>query len=302
MKGQDQLELERTTASQARKAPRDSSPKTILLHVQDDDSLDSRIENALSVARACSAHVQCLHITPIEAYVAFDGIGGIFVMNDVIKSLDEEEAKLRARVEAKFRTQDVSWDYVQVTGNVAAQLIGRAALADLLITTRAPHRSDFAGPTVSFLGDLICRSRTALFIPVEDGPPCDPTGPALIAWDGSYEAANAVRLSVGMLGLASSVHVLKIVDEEKDEAFPGTQLLEYLSRHGVHAKLSVIEAGVDIVDDEVVSATILARAKALGSGYLVMGGYSHSRLSEYVFGGVTRTILKSSPIPLVIAH
>ncbi|HET9396028.1 MAG TPA: universal stress protein, partial [Nitrospiraceae bacterium] len=286
MKGQDQLELQRTPASEKEPVPHNSSPKTILLHVQDDESLDTRIENALSVARACSAHVQCLHVTPIEAYVAFDTFGGIFVMNDVIKSLDEQEAKLRTKVEDKFQAEDVSWDYVQVTGNVAAQLIGRAALADLLITTRAPHRSDFVGPTVSFLGDLICRSRTSLLIPVEDGPPCDPTGSALIAWDGSYEAANAIRSSIALLGLSSSVHVLQIVDEEKTDVFPSTQLLEYLSRHGVHAELSVLEAGVDVGDDEVISATIAARAKALRSAYLVMGGYNHSRLGEYIFGGV----------------
>lgn len=301
MKSQDQLELERPVLKQVAR-PRTSSPKTILLHVQDDKSVDRRIENALSVARACSAHVECLHITPIEAYVAFDSFGGIFVMNDVIKALEEQETQLRSKVEAKFRSEDVSWDYVQITGNVAGQLISHAALADLVVTTREPHRHDFVGPTVGFLGDLICHSRTPLLIPVDDGPPCDPTGPALVAWDGSYEAANAIRSSVGLLTLASSVHIVQIKEEEKDEVFPSTRLLEYLSRHGIHAEYSVIEAGVDVHDQEVISDTLAARARALRAAYLVMGAYNHSRIREYVFGGVTRSMLSEASVPIIVAR
>lgn len=301
MKGQDQLELERISAPKASTSALDSSPKTILLHVQDDSSFDTRIENALALARACSAHLECLHVTPIEAYVAFDTFGGVFVMNDVIKTLDEQEAKLRSKIEAKLRLEDVSWDYIQITGNVAAQLISHAALADLIITAREPHRDDLAGPTIGLLGDLIFRSRTPLFIS-SSGAPCEPTGSAVIAWDGGYEVANAVRSSVGLLKLASYVHVLQIAEENKKETFPSTRLLEYLSRHGIHAELSVVEAGIDAQDQEVVSSTIIARARALRAAYLVMGGYNHSRVGEFIFGGVTRTMLAGCPVPLVIGR
>jgi nucleotide-binding universal stress UspA family protein len=279
-----------------------STVKTILLHVQDDVALDRRIEAALALARPSSAHLTCIHVTPIEAYVAFDSFGGVFVMNDVMTALDRQETDIRSKIEARLGSEDVSWDYIQVTGNVAAQLIGHAALADLLITGREPHRSDFKSPAVGLLGDLICQSRTPLFIPSDDGRPVDPAGCVLIAWDGGYEAANAVRSSVGLLKLASSVHVLQIKEKEKDEAFPGTRLLEYLSRHDVHAEYSVIEAGVDIHDQAVISDTLAARARALGASYLVMGGYNHSRVGEYIFGGVTRTMLSQAPFPLLIAR
>ena len=67
----DQLDLERLTVRKAASRPDiDSGVKTILLHVQNDESLDGRIQAALSLARACEAHLSCLHITPIEAYVA----------------------------------------------------------------------------------------------------------------------------------------------------------------------------------------------------------------------------------------
>ncbi|HEU4499598.1 MAG TPA: universal stress protein [Sphingomicrobium sp.] len=277
-----------------------TGPKTILVHIQDDATIETRLESALSLARAFSAHIACLHVTPSQAYVAYDGFGGVFIMGEVFKAIEEQEASLRQRIEAELSNEDVSWDYVQATGETATQLIGRAALADLIVSGREPARSDFVGPAMSLLGDLVCRSRTPVFIPAEGAPPCDPNGTALIAWDGSYEAANAVRSTVGMLAQAAQVHVLQ-VEEEKSETFPGTRLLEYLSRHAIHAELTV-ESVDDVKFDNLVPETLVTRAVALGAAYIVMGGNNHSRLGEYVFGGVTRTMLSASPVPILLAR
>lgn len=296
MKTQDQLELERSTTAVPRQRAA-AGMKTILLHVQDDKSLESRLETALSLARACEAHLSCLHVTPIEAYVAFDSFGGVFVMNDVIKKLDEEEQALRSKVEEELRNEDVTWDYEQVTGNIPSQIVSHAALADLVVTGREPHRADFAGPAIGIMGELLYRARTPLFIPCESNSSPDPTGVALIAWNGTFEAANAVRSSIGLLKLASDVRVLQ-VEEEKDQAFPGTRLLEYLSRHGIHAELTRATQK----DEQPIAANLMGYANAVNAAYMVMGGYSHSRIGQYVFGGVTRTLLSGSTVPLLIAH
>jgi len=302
MNSPDQLELARSqTRMEARRDPDNSTVKTILLHVQNDASLEQRLENALALARACEAHLSCLHVTPIEAYVAFDSFGGVFVMNDVIKALDKEEAALRSRMEDHLKREDVSWDYEQITGDVVSQIVSHSALADLTVTGRAAHRSDFPGPAIGLLGDLLYRSRTPLFIPADDGPPLDPTGTALIAWDGSYEAANAVRSAIGLLKLAADVRVLN-VQEGKSENFPGTRLLKYLSRHGIHTELRVEPAGKSKGDPRSVADQIVSEARNLGAAYIVMGGYNHSRIGEYIFGGVTRKMLSGCTVPLVIAH
>ena len=296
----DQLVLDRA-AKPIASANVASGVKTILVHIQNDKSLQARVETALSLARACAAHLSCVHITPIEAYVAFDSFGGVFVMNDVIKAIDDEAAQIGEKLQEKLRSEDVSWDYAEVTGNVPSQLICRAALADLVVTGRDPHRTDFAGPTIGMLGELLHRSRTPLFIPADDGVPPDVTGPAVIAWDGSYEAANAVRASIGLLKLSSDVRILQL-EEKSDEAFPGTKLLEYLSRHSIHADLIVEKAATSGAARECIPSTLLAHAKALKASYLLMGGYNHSRVGEYIFGGVTRALLGASPVPLVVAH
>lgn len=304
MRAEQQLVMDRQDERTA--AVRSAAPgiKTILLHILDDEFRDQRIENGLALARACSAHLSCLHVTPVEAYVASDAFGGVFVMNDIMRKLDERDYSLRRKVEERLAGEDVSWDYEQVTGNVAAILIARAALADLLVTAREPRRADFVGPTVGFLGDLLHRSRTPLFIPAPDGSGLDPAGIAVIAWNGSIEGANAVRASLGLLKLAAEVRVLQIPEKRQDDAtrFPATNVLEYLSRHDIHAELITEQAPSGEPSAEVVADMLVAEARGAGAAYIVMGGYSHSRIGEYVFGGVTRTLLKECPLPLVIAH
>jgi nucleotide-binding universal stress UspA family protein len=287
--------MERTAAV---RQPMAVGVKTILLHIQNDKLLDQRIQTALSLARACSAHLTCLHVTPIEAYVAFDGFGGVFVMNDVIKALDDEELQLRKRVEEDLRSEDASWDYLQVTGNVPTQIIRHAALADLIVVGREQHRCDFDVPAIGLLADLLHRSRTPLLVPGRDTEAIDSTGTAIIAWDASHEAANAVRAAVGLLKLASEVRVLQIREPEKDQPFPAKRLMEYLSRHDIHAELQIEAPGAtkDIAD------MLVAKAVTLDAAYIVMGGYNHSRVGEYLFGGVTRTLLTDCAVPLFIAH
>jgi nucleotide-binding universal stress UspA family protein len=302
MSTQDQLQLVRgSTANPESRTSIDARIKTILLHVQNDNALDRTLETALSLARACKAHLSCLHVTPIQAYVAFDSFGGVFVMGDVFRAIEEEEALLKERLRSELSKEDVSWDYTQTTGDVPSQLVGRAALADLIITGRQTKRTDFQGPMIGMLGDLLHRSRTPLFIVADEGKVPEPTGRTLIAWNGSFEAANAVRSAVGLLKLASEVRVLRI-DEQKDEAFPSTQLLKYLSRHGIHAELKGETAHPDARDTDFVSACLNAEAEQMKAAYIVMGGYSHSRVSEYMFGGLTRTMLAGCSMPIFIAH
>jgi nucleotide-binding universal stress UspA family protein len=293
----DQMTVERPAAGAATQ----TMLKSILLHVQDDASLNARLESALSLARSAGAHLSCMHVTPLQAYVAFDTFGGVFVMKDVMEALDKQETTLREKLQEKLGSEDVSWDYEQITGDIAAQVINSAALADILVVGRDPHRQDFAGPAIAMMGELLLRASTPLLVPGDEQAAFDANGDALIAWDGSYEAANAVRASLGLLSLASEVVVVNVA-EEKPNAFPGTRLLEYLSRHGIHADLAVQDPPGSTRDPEVVASTLVSYARGIKAAYMVMGGYSHGRAREIAFGGVTRSLLKECPIPLVIAH
>lgn len=291
----DQLVMEQTSTSIIQPAQRPSGVSTILFHVHDDDGLAGRLDTALSIARTYGAHLHLLHVTPIEAYTVIDAFA-TYVNADIVAVLEDEAAKLRSKLEKHLAIEDVSWDYEEVSGSLMPHLVQRAALADLVLTGREPREREFGGPAVSLVGDMLHNMRTPLLVLGDGQDNIDPFGPALVGWNGSYEAANALRAAVPLLKLASEVRVVR-VEEEKKEQFPSTAALEYLSRHGIHAELVVLPPRAAGAAEQLVDEAIVE-----GASYIVMGGYSHSRAGEFLFGGVTRSLLQSSPVALLLAR
>jgi nucleotide-binding universal stress UspA family protein len=270
--------------------------KSVLLHVQDDDTLEQRLQAALAMTRASGGHLSCLHVTPVSAYVAFDGFGGVFVMSEVVAALEDSANAIRRKVEDHLAKEDVSWDYEEVTGEPVHVIVQRAALADILVSGRDIPRGTAAKRAVGLLGDLLQKARIPILLPPGEGDPPDMNGTALIAWDGSYESANAVRQCVPLLQIAGDVRAIHI-EQQDDGRFPSTALMEYLSRHDISAELQVVARGSHSVGE-----TIIDEARRIGAAYVVLGGYGHSRAGEAVFGGVTRDFLKDSPVTLILAH
>jgi nucleotide-binding universal stress UspA family protein len=270
--------------------------KSVLLHVQNDEDLDAKLQAALAVVRASKGHLSCLHITPINAYVAFDGFGGTFVMSGVLDALQENEDEIRIRVEGHLAHEDVSWDYTQITGEPTHAIVSKGALADLIVLGRGHHIGTTAYPGISLLGDVLAVTRSLVLVQPAKQSNFDPLGPAVIAWNGSFEAANALRFALPMLAMASALHIVTI-EGDTEYKFPSVSASEYLSRHGITSELHIQKAEKKSIADALISA-----AELLNSSYIVMGGYGHSRAREYLFGGVTRNMLLHSPVPIFIAR
>lgn len=294
MKSSDQAVLERPGTARQDSAPSLGTIKSILFHVHEDDQFESRLQTALSIARTCSAHLQCLQVVPVEAFAVVDAFG-TFVNAETLAIIEEQGAKQRERIEARLKNEDVAWSYDTTSEPLIPELLKGAALSDLLVIGREPEDRAFGRSGRSLLGEIICNSRTPLCIPGTDAAPFDPFGTAVIAWNGSIEAANAIRQSIGLIKMASDVRVIRIV-EDKEATFPDARVLQYLSRHGIHAQLDTRAARHDFTQD------LIEYAAVAGASYVVMGGYSHSRAGEFLFGGVTRSLLREFPISLVMAH
>jgi nucleotide-binding universal stress UspA family protein len=268
--------------------------KSIVFVVHDDEGLQRRLQAALSLARACSAHLQLLHVVPVEAYTVVDTYGGAFASGEIVDVLTKEARKLQQKLEKHLEVEDVSWGYEVTLSTMVPALLRGVALADMVFIGRSPpyHEATRTGP--GLVADLICGGRAPICVPGDRADNFDPFGKAMIAWNGSVEAANAVRSVIGLLRMASEVRVLSF-KEKMDPIIEEAELLNYLSRHGVHAEL-------DKHKSSDVSADLIRLSSRFGAEYIVMGGYSHSRAGEYLFGGVTREFLKGCPITLVLSH
>jgi nucleotide-binding universal stress UspA family protein len=118
----------------------------------------------------------------------------------------------------------------------------------------------------------------------------------LIGWDGSRAAARAVSDAWPILERAKSVNVVSIGHGERTTALQ-KEFGEHLAKHGVRASLNVLAC-----DDIDAGNAILSHAADIQADLLVLGGYGHSRLREWVLGGVTRTVLQTMTIPTLLSH
>lgn len=296
MQRQDQLTIERSSrTSTAEKSISPAATKSVLFHVHDDDALAARLQAALAISRACSAHLDLIEVIPVDLYTATDSYGGAFVSGEIVEALEEQADKLRARIESHLKKEDVSWNYDCITSLLVPELLQRAALADLVVMGREPHWHEFNRTGPGLLGEIICSMRTPLCIPGDGRETFDPFGNAVIAWNGSFEAANAIRSNIGLLKMAAQVRLVCFT-EYSDKLLPDMRVTEYLSRHDIRAEIETQVATSDI------ATGLVEYAKRLGAEYVVMGGYSHSRAGEFLFGGVTRELLGSCELSLLLAH
>lgn len=269
--------------------------KSIVLHIQDDTGFEARFQAALDIVRAAQGHLTCLYVTPINAYVAFDNFGGVFVMNDVLKQLEDNKAELQARVEARLKGEGVSWNYVESTADPAQAIVGHSALCDLIVMSH-PVGKKQTGAAHALVGDVVMGASTPVLLVPDTIKAFDPAGTALIAWNGSFEAGHALRAALPLLAGAADVHIVS-VSEGGDQTFPSIAASEYLALHGIKSEFHERQS-----DGGGVGSALMEAARLLGAQYLVMGAYGHSRAREYLFGGVTRDLLKDSPVPLLLAR
>jgi nucleotide-binding universal stress UspA family protein len=122
----------------------------------------------------------------------------------------------------------------------------------------------------------------------------------LVAWNASREARRAVADALPFLVAAGSVTLLVVDSGERAGRHgeePGADIALYLARHGVHVDVEQMSShGVPVAD------IILSSARDHGADLIVIGAYSHARSVEMVFGGVTRTLLKQAPIPVLMSR
>jgi nucleotide-binding universal stress UspA family protein len=120
----------------------------------------------------------------------------------------------------------------------------------------------------------------------------------MLCWDGSRAATRAIADSMPLLHKAGTVEIVIVGDKpSRSDEIPGADLGAHLARHGLKVEVKRLTA-VDID----VASMLLSYAADSDADMMVMGGYGHSRLREFVLGGVTRALLESMTVPVLMSH
>lgn len=172
--------------------------------------------------------------------------------------------------------------------------------ADLSVVAGGINATTEGETAHAYVAALLLESgRPVLVVPPRSRAPQPPRN-ILLAWRGTAEAARAVHDALPFLLQADRVDVV-MVDPgggpREDDRRPGADVATHLARHGIHAQVVVHEAR-----GRPVSSILLQHAREMPAQMIVAGGYGHSRLREWVMGGVTRELLISSPVPLLFSH
>jgi nucleotide-binding universal stress UspA family protein len=269
--------------------------KSIMLHVHADDALDHRLQVALGVCRAFGAHLTCLYAAPYNAYVTMDPLGGMALQAAIMDEFRETEGRVRQQVSAQMVHNDVTWDWQSTIGDVSTNIVQAIALADLVILSQYDGKGEELNKPLAIVDDVAVHASCATMVVPVGVSSFQIGGEIVIGWNASPEASHAVRMALPFLKVASAVHIASV--EQGDEAFPQTAAHTYLSRHGVLSDLHELpRAGrrtAQVLHDFAISK---------GASGLVMGAYGHSRLRETLLGGVTRNLLATSTVPLLLGH
>ena len=252
------------------------------------------MQAGFDLGRAFGGHLACLQVTPYAAYALGDPAMGAFPVTALVEAINAQRRTERVAVEARLQAEGISWNWLSRDGDVVERLSEAARLADVVVMSSGPFTSN-AGTQVATTGDVAIRAPSLVCAVPVASRGIAVTGTALIAWDGSQEAAIAMRLALPLLRQAENVELLTVAEKPSD--FPARDAAIWLSRHGVNA--TIIERGDSGDGVEAVIRAVVSQRRA---AFLILGAYGHSRLRETLFGGVTRGLLANAPVPLFLAH
>jgi nucleotide-binding universal stress UspA family protein len=280
------------------------SYKTILVHVDGSRHVNRRIEIAASLAALYDAHLVGVALTGVPPML-YDPL----MLNPVDPALEpilkvprERAADALENFENTARLIHPGPIETRLEENESAIGISlQARYCDLVVLgqfdpddTESSITGDFAETVILECGVPV------LMIPFASA--VTSTGRrALVSWNASKQAVRAVHYALPMLQHAAQADVA-VFDPEKlpaaYRAVPDKDIVEFLARHGVAAKVTRQVTA----DDIKIGSALLSLASDLGSDLLVMGCYGHTRFREILLGGVTREILRTMTLPVLMAH
>jgi nucleotide-binding universal stress UspA family protein len=269
--------------------------KSILVHVEPAPAASPRLQAAVDLARMFDATLLGIGVEMLQTYSdPYGMLGGEFVVQ--LQSLIDDNLK---RAEATFRakTAGLKTDWTSVEAFPARVIARHARSADLIVAGGEPLGREGAYRSADPAELVMLSGRPVLVVPPEGGKFHGKA--VVVAWKDTREARRALADAMPFLTAAKQVVVVECCDKDRmaDAQVNTADVVQHLRRHGVEAVGKAVAARPERVPVE-----LQAIAQEIGADLIVAGGYGHSRLGEWAFGGVTYELLHSSERFVLLSH
>jgi len=273
----------------------------ILVHIDQSPRAQMRLDIAAELARQHGAHLTALQVIDVAMPVMAlgDGGGGAVIaelMEQMRQSALVAGVKMKAAFETALAREGIMGEWRQVEGTTREILALHGRYADLLVLGQDDPESDSAGLLEAVVFDS---GRPVLAIPFA-GSFKTIGKRVLVGWNASREASRALHDALPLIAKAETVTLFlanptRGLDGHGEE--PGADIARHMVRHELKVEVAKV-----IADDVPDSALLLNHASDMGADLLVMGAYGHSRLREFILGGMTRSLLREMTVPVLLSH
>lgn len=275
--------------------------KDIILHLERDSSRDAVRDFAVSTAETFGAHltgVSFAFAANIPNYIMPD-----FPADVLANMLSESEAAARgaiSRFESAVKREGLSAEPRLILQSEFGPTRTFAEMARNFDLSIIMQSDDDVGINNDLLIEaaLFDSGRPLMVIPYTQRTLLK-LDRVVCCWNGSRAAARAINDAMPFLKKANAVELF-IIENEKtanEEVLSGAEIGRHLARHDVKVEVETTPApDIDVAD------AILSHAADCSASMLVMGGYGHSRLREFVLGGATLGILSTMTVPVFLSH
>jgi nucleotide-binding universal stress UspA family protein len=273
----------------------------IVVHIPADRPADGIVACAVSVAQAFDAHLDGIVCTyqPINPAVVVGASAAYYAAANLYNTDNDQAAARLDQFEIAARAVGITHGArsvcdTPVLANESLSELSR--LYDLSIVPQ-PDRAKPGHQDPLPESILFNSGKPMLMVPyIHQGPM--QLDRVLICWDGGRQAARAVQDAMPFLRRAKAIEILAVNEDDDEIGQASTDaLVAHLLRHDLAASPHRYTSPPGNIHN-----TILSTASDIGADMLVMGGYGHSRLREFILGGVTRGIFRSLTLPALISH
>lgn len=263
--------------------------------------IDSAPAPRLNLARALADRFEAdlIGFAAAEPYFVVSAEGGMIASELIRRSVDDIEQRLKF-LEQEFDAltkgaAGASWR--GFVGDPTRLLALHSRAADLIVTgAPAPGIANDYQRTID-AGSLILSAGRPILLTSEKPEPVR-FDSIVVAWKDAREARRAMVDALPFLTRAKDVLVVTVEEAEPKEARESVaEVVHFLAKHGVRARSEVIDVDVSQAVDAMTTV-----AADLGANLIVSGGYGHSRLRQWAFGGVTRSLLQETGLHRLISN